>query len=231
MRFIVTSFVVASLAVGSFAASEKEVLEMGKSIYEETCQSCHGEDGGGNEEARFIVRPRALSKSILREDQSYAIIEKGAHYWGASADIMPSFASTHSPEELHAVAHYIAKHFNPDVDKRINELYAQSKPIPQKKQSKMQKRGAKIYKRNCSWCHGIEGRGDGEATRNPELSIFPYDLTKTLLDSKQIFLYIKYGGHYWGTYKNDMPNWAPKYDDFTLKSVTQYVVEHIKKGE
>lgn len=34
---------------------------------------------------------------------------------------------------------------------------------------------------------GIDGNGNGEATRNPEMSIFPYNLVKSLLDEKQMF--------------------------------------------
>ena len=50
----------------------------------------------------------------------------------------------------------------------------------------MLKRGEKIYKRNCRWCHGLSGHGDGEATKNPVDSIYPYDLTKTLLTKKTL---------------------------------------------
>jgi len=109
------------------------------------------------------------------------------------------------------------------------KLYAKSDIVPDSKKPKMLKRGKKIYKRNCSWCHGLTGRGDGEATRNPELSIFPYDLTKTLLTREQSFLFTKYGSHYWGTEKTDMPAWSPKYDDYTIKSVIKYIEEVLKE--
>ncbi len=204
--------------------------EVGEKIYMQTCASCHGIDGKARTDMKLIVKPRNLSISILNEQESYRIIKKGAHYWGASADIMPAFESSYSDKELHAVAYYISHKFNPNVNKRIKKLYAQSKPIPKAKQAKMYKRGKKIYKRNCSWCHGLTGEGDGEATHNPELSIFPYNLRKTLLNDRQMFLYAKYGGQYWGTYKNDMPNWSPKYDDYTIKSVIFYIEKNFKKG-
>ena len=95
---------------------------------------------------------------------------------------------------------------------------------------KMLKRGKKIFNRNCKYCHGDIGKGDGLAAKNPVDSIFPYDLTRTLLTKQQIFLYIKYGGKHWGTDKNDMPSWKKKYDDFTLRSVTKYVDEVLRKN-
>ena len=203
---------------------------LGEKIYKDTCVSCHGVNGTAKTDMKLIVKPRALSKTILTQEQSYQIIKKGTHYWGSSADMMPAFESVYGEKELRSVAHYISKAFSKDVEKKIDELYAQSEAIPEAKKSKMLKRGKKIYKRNCSWCHGVGAKGDGEATRNPELSIFPYDLTKTLLNEKQMFLYTKYGGQYWGTHKDDMPSWSRKYDDFTIKSVVKYIEDTFRSG-
>ena len=219
------------LALSSFLYATDSKYEMGKKIYKDTCASCHGEDGDISDTLKFIVSPRDLSKTILNEQQSYNIIKKGAHFWGASADIMPSFESVYDEKQLRGVAYYISKKFNPSVTKKIEKLYAQSDAIPKNKVSKMLKRGKKIYKRNCSWCHGVEAKGDGEASKNPELSIFPYNLTKTLLDDKQLFLYVKHGGLFWGTHKEDMPSWSRKYDDYTIKSVVKYIRNNfINKG-
>jgi len=210
------------LAITSLYSSDSK-YELGKKIYETTCISCHGIDGTSKTSMKLVVNSRALNKTILTEEQSYQIIKKGARFFGASADIMPSFESVYGEEELRSVAYYISKEFSPNAKLRVEKLYAQSKPIPEEKKSKMLKRGKKIYKRNCSWCHGVEAKGDGEASKNPELSIFPYDLTKTLLTNKQMFLYVKYGGLYWGTHRDDMPGWSRKYDDFTIKSIVKYM--------
>lgn len=203
-------------------------FQEGKAIYEKTCLSCHGVDGRADTGINFIVNPRSLQTTILNEEQTYQIIKKGAHFHGAASDIMPSFESVYNEKELRAVTHYITKAFNTDSEQRVKELYAQSDSIEESRKAKMLKRGAKIYKRNCSWCHGMTGDGNGEATRNPEMSIFPYNLTKSLLSSEQEFLYIKYGGKYWGTAKEDMPAWKKKYDDYTIKSVVKYIQEEIK---
>jgi len=220
-------FLLLLLGVTLFA-TEKDLV-LGKQIFEKTCISCHAKDGSASTDVHLVVMPRSLKISILDEEQSYQIIKKGARYWGSTSDIMPSFESIYDEHELRSVAHYIAQTFNPNAKKRVNKLYNESEPIALNKIKKMDKRGKKIYKRNCSWCHGVTAQGDGDATHNPEKSIYPYNLTKTLLDEKQIFLYAKYGGKFFGTAKDDMPHWSRKYDDFTLKSVAKYIVKEFKK--
>ncbi len=211
----------------SLFASEKD-YKLGESLFEKTCISCHGADGRGNPQLRLVVMPRALSRSILDEEQSYQIIKHGSRYWGSLADIMPSFESVFDENELRSIAYYISKKFNPNSKQRVQTLYDKSDEISQKREHKMLKRGKKIYKRNCSWCHGLTAKGDGEATRNPEKSIYPYNLRKTLLTEKQMFLYAKYGGKFWGTYKDDMSGWSRKYDDFTLKSIIKYIEKEFR---
>jgi mono/diheme cytochrome c family protein len=223
------------VVAASLAWSAGIDIDEGKRLYEETCISCHGINGEVNTEIKLVVRPRDLRKTILEEEQMYKIIKHGAHYWGAAADIMPSFENIYDDHQLRSIARYIAVTFNPEVQKRVADLYAQSDAVPAEKEAKMLKRGQKIFKRNCGWCHGMDGKGDGEATRNPEKSIYPYDLTSTLLSEKQFFLYVKYGGKFWGTNKNHMPAWGKseggKYDDYSLKSVAKYVYEVVQKKD
>ena len=206
-------------------------FKMGRDIYIKTCISCHGGSGTPSKNLNFIVSPRDLSKTVLTEQQTYEIIKHGTHYWGSYSDMMPAFKYVYNDAQLHAVAYYISTNFNKGIEKKIENLYSKSDKVPKDKESKMLKRGEKIYKRNCSWCHGLDAKGDGEATRNPEKSIYPYNLGKTLLTNKQMFLYAKYGGKYWGTHKNDMPNWSKKYDDFTLKSVVKYIDITFRKNK
>ena len=212
----------------TFLNASSENYKMGEKIYKQTCLSCHGADGSANVDIEFIVNPRNLNKTVLDKEQTYQIIKKGAHFHGAASDIMPAFESVYNETELRAVTHYMTVAFKSDSVKRVNDLYSKADEISEAKKVKMLKRGKKIYNRNCSWCHGMTGKGDGEATRNPEMSIFPYNLTKTLLDKKQMFLYVKYGGKYWGTDKEDMPAWSRKYDDYTIKSVIKYVQTQIQ---
>ena len=206
-------------------------LEYGKKLYNDTCVSCHGIDGKAKTDMKLIVKPRDLSKTLLMQQQQYNIIKDGAHFWGAKADIMPAFKHVFNKNQLEAVTYYISKRFNSDLEQRVQNTLAQCEKEPVNNDVEMKKWGKMIFTRNCKFCHGPEGKGNGIATTNPVDSIFPYDLTKTLLTKEQIFLYVKFGGKFWGTSKNDMPSWKKKYNDLQLRSVARYVDEVIRGGK
>ncbi len=212
--------------------SKADMFKNGKDIYEATCISCHGKNGETNAEMHLVVKPRKLNKTILTHDESFKIIKEGAHYFGAHSDIMPAFKYVYSDSELNNVALYINETFNSKRDEKVSKLIAESDTILKKDESKMLKVGEKIFKRNCSLCHGINGDAKSdyvEQSKKSQNFIYPYNLTRTLLNENQIFLYAKFGGKFWGTDKNDMPSWKKKYNDFKLKSVAKYVNEKIKK--
>lgn len=233
LKLIVLFSILGSVALSSAHSQRKVVTEedkmkVGEELYKKTCISCHTADGSANHEINLLVKPRALKHSILTEEQTAKIIEKGAKFWGAHSHLMPAFLDPFNKDEIDAIAHYISKTFNPNVKQRIQELLDKEDKSKKVILAKAQKKGKKIYNRNCSWCHGLDGKGEGEATRNPEMSIFPYNLTKTLLTEDQMFLYTKYGGKRWGTDKTDMPSWKKKYDDYTLRSVVAYIMEELR---
>jgi len=143
---------------------------------------------------------------------------------------MPAFKYVYNESQLKSVAYYISHNFNSNRDNRIQKLLNESKTEKDLlKNPKYIRWGKKIFNRNCKFCHGISGAGDGIATKNPEDSIYPYDLRKVVLTKDQIFLYIKYGGKHFGTNKDDMPSWKRKYNDFKLRAVTKYIEENIRK--
>ena len=124
------------LAFLLFQLSANEMYEIGKEIYKDTCISCHGEDGKADVDLKLIVKPRSLQSSILTEEQSYKIIKHGAHYWGASSDIMPAFGTVYDETKLRAISFYIKKEFHPNAQVKIDKLYNESDPIPKEKISK-----------------------------------------------------------------------------------------------
>ena len=227
---IKNTILASSLLFTSLCANniDEDKFEMGEKIYNETCVSCHGKDGKAHTNMKLIIKPRDLTLTLLDEEQIYNITKDGAHKWGAKADIMPAFKYTYNEEQLRSVTHYVYHHFNPNLKQRIKALLDESEPESTTKPKKMAKWGKKIFKRNCKFCHGLEGKGDGVATTSPVDSIFPYDLTRTLLTKDQIFLYVKYGGQHFGTDKDDMPSWKKKYNDFRLHSITRYIDEIIR---
>lgn len=229
MKPIKKIFLLISVSIGLFSNSlDTKMYNDGEKLYNQTCISCHGVDGKAQTDMKLIVKPRDLSKTLLTQEQTYHITKDGARYWGAKADIMPAFKYVFNENQLRSIAHFISYKFNPDLDKKIKKDCDICEKEPVNQDTKMKKWGKKIYNRNCKFCHGAEGKGDGIATKSPVDSIFPYDLSKTLLTKKQIFLYTKFGGKHWGTDKNDMPSWGKKYNDFKLHSVAKYVDEVIR---
>jgi mono/diheme cytochrome c family protein len=207
---------------------DPDILKEGKELFEQTCISCHGANGKGETGMQLIVKPRDLSKSLKTEKQMYNIIRDGARHWGAKSDIMPAWSSVFNEDQLQAVTKYISVTFNSGVDEKIKKLDKES-DAEVIGNAKLDKWGEKIFNRNCKFCHGSEGHGDGIATKSPVDSIFPYDLSKTQLTKTQIFLYTKYGSKYFGTHKSDMPAWGKKYSDVKLRAVAKYIDEVIRK--
>ncbi|MDF1875033.1 c-type cytochrome, partial [Sulfurimonas sp. SAG-AH-194-I05] len=164
---------------------------------------------------KLVVKARDLTKTILTPEQSFEIVKEGAHAYGSHADFMPTFKYVYKDEEIEDVVYYISKAFNPKRDERIKKLLDASTKLSQEDEAKMLKVGAKIFNRNCSMCHGITGNGKSdyvEQSKAQDSFIYPYDLRKTLLNEDEIFLYSKFGGHFWGTSADDMPSWKKKYN-------------------
>jgi len=212
--------------------ANQEQFERGKKVYKMTCVSCHGQNGETNPQMSLVVKPRKLSKSILDEEQSYQVVKEGAHYWGAHADMMPTFKYVLSEQEMRDVTHYIVNAFNSHRDTDVAKLMAESEDLTPKQVAKMDKVGKKIFLRNCSMCHGDTGDGKSEYVEQSKIEenfMYPYNIQKSILNQDQIFLFIKYGGMHWGSMDTSMPAWKRKYDDVQLKSVAKYVFENIRK--
>ena len=222
------TFFIALFCTSLFSSGvDKAKFIKGEQIYKETCISCHGLDGKSSTGMNLVVKPRNLTQTILNQNQIYKVIQKGSHNWGSKSDIMPSFESIYDKDELSDIALYVYEKFSKEQQNNFKNLLKSSNNNDKISLNL----GEKIFKRNCKFCHGSEGKGDGVATTSPVDSIFPYDLTKTLLTRKQIFLYVKYGGKHFGTDKTDMPSWKKKYNDFRLRSIARYIDEVIRKKD
>jgi len=212
-----------------FASNTK--FSLGEKLYKEACISCHGKNGKSNTDMHLPVKPRKLDKSILTQNQSFQIIKYGAHPFGAHADIMPTFKYIYDDTQIEALSVYITEKFNSNRDKKIQTLLNKSKYSPSNANIKtMLERGKKIFLKKCAKCHGKTGDGQSEYVRqskNSDSFIYPYNLQKILLTPQQIFLFSKYGGHFWGTDKDDMPAWGKKYNDEQLQAVALYIEQYI----
>lgn len=218
------------LTIPLFLSAQNSAYKEGEVIYQQTCISCHGVNGETNPDMKLVIKPRQLNKTILSKEQSFKVIKEGAHHWGAHADIMPAFKYVYSDKQINALATYVTQKFNPNGETKAQKLLKESDTVTISDE-KMLKTGKKIFKRNCSLCHGITGNGESvyvEQSKANNQFIYPYNLRRTLLTENQVFLYAKFGGHFWGTNKTDMPSWKKKYDDTTLKSVARYIELKIK---
>ena len=206
------------------------MFQDGEKLYQQTCVSCHGEDGQTNKEMQLVIKPRRLQETILTQEQSFKIIKEGAYYWGAHSQFMPSFKPLFNDEQIRSIAFYVSKAFNPSRDAKVQKLLQESQTTTLTEAELLQT-GEKIFKKNCSHCHGKKGDGKSlyvERSKANELFIYPYNLTRTLLNEDQIFLYAKYGGRFWGADEAHMPSWKKKYNDEKLRSVAKYVKLKIK---
>jgi len=232
MKFFPVVFLLSSLLFGQNRADHDTMMETGKNIYEKTCISCHGAEGETDSQMKLVVKPRQLNNSILTQEQMFCIVKFGAHEYGAHADIMPTFKYVYSDKQIDAVVYYISQAFNKKRDERVKKLLSDAMQPSLKQKSTMLRVGEKIFHRKCGMCHGDTGNGESqyiEQSKADENFIYPYNLQKILLSEDQIFLFAKYGGHFWGTVKNDMPSWKRKYNDIELKSTARYIYQKIKK--
>ena len=217
--------ILSALLLFSLNSYASDDLAEGKRLYNETCVSCHGVSGETNADMQLTVKPRKLKDSILSSNQMAKIISEGGRAYGAHSDIMPAFKYVYEKKQIDSIAEYVSQTFNTKRDAKIKKLLSKSDAKKLNKK-KMDKIGKKIFKRNCSLCHGIKGDGNSiyveESKANKEF-LYPYDLRKTILDEDQIFLIVKFGAHYWGADKEDMPSWKKKYDDTKLRSVANFV--------
>ena len=232
MKLLATALILSTSLLSAGELTHEQMMQAGKKIYETTCISCHGVDGNTNPEMKLVVRPRQLSRSILSQEQMFQIVKYGAHAFGSHADIMPTFKYVYDDGQIRSVVHYVSQTFNKERKARIEKLLKESTKLSAEQKSKRLKVGGKIFHRKCGKCHGDTGNGKSgyvEQSKADENFIYPYNLQKILLTQEQIFLFAKFGGHFWGTNKNDMPSWKKRYNDVKLKSVAHYVHEKIKK--
>ncbi len=210
------------VSVNTYAS---DALAEGKRLYNETCISCHGATGATDTDIKLIVKPRKLKESILSAAQMVKIISEGGHTYGAHSDIMPAFKYVYDKAQIKSIAEYVSQTFNSQRNARVKKHLSEAN-VQKIDAQKMYKIGKKIFKRNCSLCHGLKGDGKSiyvEQSKANKEFLYPYDLRKTILSEDQIFLMVKFGAHYWGADKEDMPSWKKKYNDTKLRSVAHFV--------
>ena len=141
-----------------FPPNPESIKEGGK-IYIKNCFLCHGDllDGKGLFGESFIPSPANFTakNSVVSKTPAYAFwrIMKGGkglpekfEPWNSA---MPSWEGVLSQEEAWKTILY------------INETVKSRRQQSQEEQKPSIKRGKKIYFKNCAFCHGDKGKGDG----------------------------------------------------------------------
>ena len=232
MKFIFLIFT-ATLLFSSQSKKSSEEYLLGKKLYFETCAACHGEKGVPNRELNLAVKPRNLNKTILLRTQIHKIIKNGAREYGAHSDIMPAFKYLYDDKTLDAITTYVYEEFAHKTENKIKRFLREANALSKNEQRETLVLGKRIFDKTCSKCHGETGNADSLYVKGSKVDkdfIYPYNLTKILLNEDQIFLFSKFGSYFWGSDKSDMPAWKKRYSDKELKSVAKFIQESIKKN-
>ncbi|HBG46443.1 MAG TPA: hypothetical protein DDW94_05570 [Deltaproteobacteria bacterium] len=190
--FIALLMLAAFTGQSSFAA---EGLENGKAIYEKRCWWCHGKEGAGDGPASQHLNPppRDLTLGLYKwkstpfdelspsDDDFYNMIaggpDRGIHGWTGLGDTsMPGWADLLSRQDIKDVAAYIKTFAG--LEKALKPPVSLSGKISPDKDGLLS--GRKLFKDNCSECHGEAGRGDGTKKLKDDWGArtWPRDLTK-----------------------------------------------------
>lgn len=203
MKFFITLVLLASIPATALPE------EKGKTLYDQSCSSCHGEKGDGKGPAADFVwpKPRDFTKGtykfkstgsgepVLDSDIIRTIRE------GNPGTSMPAW-KRFSDDEVKALMLYL-KQFSPDTFSIQGTPFKIGNPPGGKE--KMIALGKELYQSVKCWeCHGKAGRGDGEKGWQEKFkddwhnSIYPADQTspweyRAGSDVKDVFKTISVG--------------------------------------
>ncbi len=172
-------------------SSAKPSLARGKEVYMNKCAYCHGESGKGDGPAAQYSspRPRNLSKGHIKiRTTAFGKIPTDSNIFsaitnGLAGGSMPSWK--HLPEnDRISLVHYIKT-----LSKKFAKFKKKGKthsiitvPSPALFSLESIASGKNLFLKNCSGCHGLEGRGDGESIHRivniEKGSLYPRNLTK-----------------------------------------------------
>ena len=157
------------------SVSNQEILQHGRTVYQNRCIGCHGAKGDGRGPAAPFLqpKPRDFTSGIFKfKSTPNEALPTDADMMrvlslGVVGTSMPSF--TLLPEvSKYAVIQYI-KTFSTAWKQPENEMaQVQGAPTPREDFLDHQKfvaratRGRNLYKENCLICHGRRGQGNGE---------------------------------------------------------------------
>jgi len=198
MQIPITFFLILlSLSNTTPASSEEgkrspEILLKGKTVFEQTCQWCHGIQGNGKGPASFFLGAYSAPRPRDFTVGNYKFRSTPADEFPTDQDLfrtvtngipgaMPSFSSL-SMDDRWAVIQFIKSLNSIYPDTHSETIKIKGVPVPMTPESLG--RGREVFfKLQCHTCHGNNGKGDAEVAvadklkDSTDLPIHPTDLT------------------------------------------------------
>jgi cytochrome c oxidase cbb3-type subunit 2 len=183
-----TVFVPAGILLSASFPLPAQDLERGRAVYNKWCAGCHGDDGKGTGEAAAFMLPRP--RDFTRGD--YQIRTTASGELPTDADIrrmvdggmpgtsMPGWASRLSEDERNDVVAYL-KTFSRFFEGASPEAVDFGRPPRVTAEGLAE--GERVFQElECFKCHGVGGRGDGQAaptlTDDWDFPVWAADLTE-----------------------------------------------------
>lgn len=169
-------------------------LEKGKIVYDKKCAFCHGVngDGKGVSAPYSSPKPRNFVKGHLKmRSTPFGKIPTDEDIFNAISDGLPG-TSMPAWSHLSEVDRWSLVLYLKSLSKKFAKFKKKGKvhklviaPPPPAFTLESIASGKDLFMKNCSGCHGVKGRGDGESTHRivniEKDSLFPRNLTKSWL--------------------------------------------------
>jgi len=212
-----------------------------RTIYQETCSVCHGDDGKGAVwgKASLSVPPRDFttpeSRSELTRERMIVSVTNGR-----PGSPMPGFATQLSPVQIETIVDYVRARFmnidasRPGAGEAMTAIDTTSgsphgpepieagyheRPLPNGLEGNFE-RGRSLYFVNCIECHGPAGDGNGRRAYFifPKPRSFLDPSTQRILNKPRLFAGISDG-----VAGREMPAWSKVFSEQDVADVTEFV--------
>lgn len=182
MRKLQTTFIyfTAALLISSTVRASDEVADVsaGKSLYMNSCASCHGDDANGIQQLNAPNLAGQHQDYLMAQLRNFAIGVRGSNALDVSGQQMAAISKSiaDSPSEQ--------SHAFKNVSAYLSNLKKPTMLLNDQKTALGNGTGYKIYQASCGACHGADASGNTRLN-SPSLAGLSYDY---LLRQYQSFL-------------------------------------------
>jgi len=221
--FLTTTIsLITTLCLSPLAYSEETfepTLERGAKVYVERCTLCHGRKGMGEGMLPLLLKVYPNTNLVNTEQLTEESI-RSAVALGVSREDLSSFSPPFGREltwtNLESVILFVT------YLREENETAITLVDDFMNKQDPSKHLGRRIYKAQCTLCHGKFAEGDGRMARiirNPS----PADLTASRLPEGYLYDIIYKGGEKMSR-SPKMPPWGDQFTEVQMQSIILYLI-------